>query len=296
MSSFAMFPALDKLDKDLLGRNCFSNHALRENGKNNGKLPFGARYESAATSGFIKGAYKHGWELERSAAGIVSHFHEGHGRVDRWSAFAEAASVTAAIDDKWINEPWTLPRERSSIQRPVTDNGKHNDSTPKTATTPEIPFNLSRKWGDWKTPHHPPGPQWRPREEDYYPPYQPLSIHYPRPTTDNTPPSPSISPHIRPYDPHQASPHLNIYEPSNPNQPSLPKETHCGKSLEAMEVEAAFILMVIRHQTPEAAAMAISRELRLAQEERQFQRLGSPCGSEDTVVASEFDDGERSGW
>ena len=301
MASFAMFAGLDKRDEDLLGRHYPLNNGLRETGKSTNKRPFGAGDESATTSSPVWGANKHGWKFERSAAESAhsiadSQYHEHDGRLRGWSDPATAAPRTATVGNKRIYEPWESPRERRRIQRPVSYNGKHYDWTPKAATTPEISFDISPEWRNCKTSHYPPYPRWQPGEEDDFPPYQSLSISNPRLISDNSSPSPAISPDMRPYDPHQASMHQNIHNPSNPNQPSLPHPLNCGKPLETMEVEAAFILMVIRHRTPEAAAMAISRELRFAQEEQQSRRVGSPCGSEDTVVASQFDDGEESRW
>lgn len=292
-----MFAGLDRRDEYLPSRNCHLNNGLRENGKSTNKRSFGAGDESATTSNFVKPAYRHGCAFERSAAGSAhsmadSHYHDHARRLCGWSNPATATPNTATIDDGWIYEPRKLPHERRRIQRPVPCNSKHNDCTPKTAVTHGFPFDITPEWDDWRTPHHLPNPQRQPGGDPDLPPFQPLSIHDPRLKIYNTPPSPSISPYSRPFNTHQASTPPNIYPP-NPSQPFHPQNLNCGKSLETMEVEAAFILMVIRHRTPEAAAMAISRELRLAQEEQQSRRAGSPCGSEDTVVASEFDDGEE---
>lgn len=296
MASTADSASLDEQDRSLLGRHHPSSHILRDDGKSNSRRLFGVGEESVTASGSVREAHKSGWGFERSVAVAYdianSHFHENYERVYDWSPFAEVAPVAAAIDTKWSYEPCKWPRK---IQGDTSDTGNGYRRTTKPAVTPEFPFKGSPEWGNWGLPHHPQHLSRQPGEEADFLPYQPLSIPSPRLIIDSTSSATSTSPAIRLSNTHQASTPPDHYRP-NPNQPSLDQHLNCGKSLETMEVEAAFILILIRHETPEAAAMAISRELRLAQEEQQFRRAGSPCGSESTIVGSEIDDGEELHW
>ncbi|GAB1730596.1 hypothetical protein NU195Hw_g9418t1 [Hortaea werneckii] len=294
MASIAEFTSLEEQDRSLLGRHHPSSHILREDGKSNSQRIFGAGGESVKASGSVGEAHNSGWGFERNVANAYDiAFHENRARLYGWTSFTEAAPVPAAIDTKWSYETCKWPREIGRIQEGASDTGNGYERPSKHAFTPEFLPNRPPDWDKWRTPHRLQHPSWQPGEEaDFLPLDTPVDIPCPRLTIGNSPPSTSRSPGIRTYNTYQASTPPELYR-SIPNQYSLDQDLNCGKSLETMEVEAAFILMLIRHETPEAAAMAISRELRLAQEERQFRREGSPCGSEDTIVGSEIDDEER---
>ncbi|KAI7281857.1 hypothetical protein KC343_g704 [Hortaea werneckii] len=300
MASMAGFASFDEWNEPLLGRYYRSSEISRKDRKGDQKRLLGAGDEVATSSGCGREAHDHGWGFERRVAGNAhdladSHLHKNHARVQRLSVVEEGAPVPAAIETEWLYEPCNWARERGRIQEgaPDTGNASGYERPSKHAFTPEFLSKRPPDWGNWRIPHRPQHPSWQLGEEaDFLPLNKPLSLPDPRLIIGNSPPSPSRSPGIRAYNTYQASTPPDLYR-SNPTQPSPDQQPNCGKSLETMEVEAAFILMLIRHETPEAAAVAISRELRLAQEERQFRRAVSPCGSEDTIVGSEFDEEER---
>lgn len=299
MGSIAELGSLDERNGSLLGHYYSSSHLVRKDGKSNSKRFVGAAEESVTASGLRRKAHEDDWWFERSVAqnacDMANHSsHENNIKIYGWPSFAEAAPVTVANDVKWFYEPYEWIPERRRIQGGVSYTGNGYKQTSKPAMTSEFPSSTSTDCSTWRILHHPQHPHWRRNEQVDFPSYQRLSIPDAQLIIHNTPPSSSTFLDTHPSNnSHQASTPPGFYR-SNPTQPCLPQQPICGKSLEMMEVEAAFILMLIRHQTPEAAAVAIARELRLAQEEQQFRRAGSPCGSEDTVVGSEYDDGE--GW
>lgn len=277
MVSIAELGSLDERNEPLLGRYYKSSHVLRQDGKSNSKRLVGAAEKSVTASGPRRKAHENDWWFERSVAENAydmanDKIYEDNIKINGRPSFAEAAPVTAAIDGKWLYKPCEWSPERRRTQGGVSYAGNGYKRTSKPAAIPESLSNTSRDHGNWRTPNHSLHPHWRPNEQVDFPPYQPLSIPDSQLIIHNTPSSPSAALDTRPSDgPYQASIPPHLYR-SNPDQPSLPQQSICGKPLEVMEVEAALILMVIRHQTPEAAAVAVARELRLAQEHRSGGR------------------------